>query len=400
MAVGFTTTYNGRITQVDDLLVKREFFNDGGLFTWGEGDYGALGDGTITDRSSPSTTAAGGINWKQVAGAFGTYAAVKTDGTLWTWGANPLGGLGNNTVTNRSSPGTTSGGGTNWKQVSCGYQHTAAIKADGTLWTWGGNTTGELGTGNTTLRSSPGTTAGGGTNWKQVSGGLLCTAAVKTDGTLWTWGRNVNGMLGTGNTTSRSSPGTTAGGGTTWNTVACGGAGNYTTAIKTDGTLWTWGLNDFGQLGDGTVTNRSSPVTTAGGGTNWKQVSAGYYMWAAVKTDGTLWTCGYNSFGQLGNGTSGAANRRSSPGTTAGGGTTWKEASASLSCTFGLKTDGTLWSWGYNLYGFLGTGNTTNRSSPGTVIGGITNWKSLGQYPSAFTANYNNTISAITDLTI
>jgi len=149
------------------------------------------------------------------------------------------------------------------------------------LWTWGYNNNGELGTGTTTSRSSPGTTAGGGTNWKQVSSGDTATAAVKTDGTLWTWGYNGYGELGTGTTTSKSSPVTTAGGGTNWNQVSVGT--NISAAIKTDGTLWTWGRNENGQLGDGTTTSKSSPGTTAGGGTTWKQVSMGYWNAAAIK---------------------------------------------------------------------------------------------------------------------
>jgi alpha-tubulin suppressor-like RCC1 family protein len=351
------------------------------LWTWGRNLYGQLGDGTTSNRSSPVTTAGGGTNWKQVSAALGFYtAAIKTDGTLWTCGRNDYGQLGDGTTTSRSSPVTTAGGGTNWKRVDCGNGHTAAIKTDGTLWTWGLNLYGQLGDGTTTSRSSPGTTAGGGTNWKQVEGGGSHTAAIKTDGTLWTWGANSSGQLGDGTTTSRSSPGTTAGGGTDWKQVDCGGA--HTAAIKTDGTLWTWGANDYGQLGDGTTTSRSSPVTTASGGTNWKQVSAGYNHTAAIKTDGTLWTWGRNDYGQLGDGTT---TDRSSPVTTAGGGTNWKQVSAGTYAAAAIKTDGTLWTWGRNDYGQSGDGTTSSRSSPGTTVGKGINWKqvSCGYYYTA-----------------
>jgi hypothetical protein len=208
-------------------------------------------------------------------------SAIKTDGTLWTWGNNARGALGTGNITDRSSPGTTAGGGTNWIQTSAGSSSdvsssaVGAIKSDGTLWTWGSNNQGMLGTGNETDRSSPGTTAGGGTDWKQVdiSKNEEHIGAIKTDGTLWTWGENGSGQLGDGTAgtgTSRSSPGTTAGGGTNWKIVSNGRA-----AIKTDGTLWTWGSNTNGELGDGTTTRRSSPGTTAGGGTNWKEISYG-----------------------------------------------------------------------------------------------------------------------------
>jgi hypothetical protein len=215
------------------------------------------------------------------------------EGNLWTWGRNGAfgsntGALGDNTSTARSTPVTTSSGGANWKQVSCGGYNTSAIKTDGTLWTWGGNGNGNLGDNTTTDRSTPVTTFAGGTNWKQVAGGNRHTAAIKTDGTLWTWGYNNFGQLGVNITTQRITPVTTFAGGTNWKQVTCGGY--FTSAIKTDGTLWTWGRGAEGQIGDNTTTIRSTPVTTFAGGTNWKQVACGYSHTSAIKTDGTLWT--------------------------------------------------------------------------------------------------------------
>jgi alpha-tubulin suppressor-like RCC1 family protein len=346
------------------------------LWTDGQNGAGQQGSGNTTNRTSPGTTVGGGVNWKQVSGSdnAGT-AGIKTDGTLWTWGFNNTGQLGDGTITNRSSPGTTAGGGTDWKQVSCGYRSTIAIKNDGSLWTWGHNSTGQLGTGNTTSRSSPGTTAGGGTNWKQVSIGALANAfGIKTDGTLWSWGRDSYGQLAAGTSgASRSSPVTVVNGGTNWKQVAAGQGSVH--AIKTDGTLWGCGYNSFGQIGDNTTTNRSSFVSVSGGGTNWKQVHSGFRLAMAVKTDGTLWTWGNNNNGQLGDGTK---TGRSSPGTTAGGGTDWKSvpfySGDNYTIGAGIKTDGTLWTWG-GPYG-LGTGQSeidaNRRSSPGTTLGNST----------------------------
>ena len=342
------------------------------LWTWGSNLYGQLGDGTQTGRSSPVTTAGGGTTWAIVSSGGCHIAAVKTDGTLWTWGPGAAGRLGDGTTNGRSSPGTTEGGGTTWASVSSGVIHTSAVKTDGTLWTWGSNGTGQLGDGTRTDRSSPVTTAGGGNTWAQVSSVVNHTAAVKTDGTLWTWGLNSQGRLGSGTTADRSSPGTTAGGGTDWASVASGAC--HTAAVKTDGTLWTWGSNSFGQLGDGNTTGRSSPVTTAGGGTDWASVSSGCVHTAAVKTDGTLWTWGGNCNGILGDGT---VTSRSSPGTTAGGGTTWAQVSSGDVHTAAVKTDGTLWTWGCNGNSELGTGTITSRTSPGTTAGGGTTWASV-----------------------
>jgi len=345
------------------------------LWTWGRNLFGNLGDNTSTTRSVPVTTFAGGTNWKQVNGGGYHNAAIKTDGTLWTWGLNSYGRLGNNTTTDRSTPLTTFAGGTNWKQVSGGWFHTAAIKTDGTLWTWGFNYYGELGVndaGATANRSTPVTTFAGGTNWKQVSGGGYYTAAIKTDGTLWTWGNNSNGQLGDNTSTTRSTPVTTFAGGTNWKQVACGF--NHTAAIKTDGTLWTWGNNVFGQLGVDDTNIRLTPVTTFAGGTNWKQVSCGSDHTAAIKTDGTLWSWGYNYNGQLGiNNTI----DRSTPVTTFAGGTNWKQVACGRYHRSAIKTDGTLWTWGHNSYGQLGDNTSTNRSTPVTTFAGGTNWKQV-----------------------
>jgi hypothetical protein len=150
----------------------------------------------------------------------------------------------------------------------------------GSLWNWGRNAVGQLGDNTRVDKSSPVQTVSGGTNWKSVKGGYTYTAAIKTDGTLWTWGNNANGQLGDNSITHRSSPVQTVAGGTNWKLVA---SGNYHTAcIKTDGTLWTWGINTNGQVGDNSITHRSSPVQTVAGGTNWKLVGGGDYHTTAI----------------------------------------------------------------------------------------------------------------------
>jgi alpha-tubulin suppressor-like RCC1 family protein len=253
----------------------------GTLWTWGRNNFGQLGDGSsIVHRSSPIQTVSGGTNWKQVACGSHT-TAIKTDGTLWTWGLNLYGALGDNTTANKSSPVQTVSGGTNWKSVFGGHYHTTAIKTDGTLWTWGHNRYGQLGDNTIGAKSSPVQTVAAGTNWKQVAGGWYHIAAIKTDGTLWLWGHNAYGELGDGSSiVHRSSPIQTVAGGTNWKLVV--GGYYHTAAIKTDGTLWLWGHNGYGELGNNTVTRTSSPVQTVAGGTNWKQVADGYYHTAAV----------------------------------------------------------------------------------------------------------------------
>ena len=366
---------------------------DGTLWTWGRNGYGQLGTNDTTHRATPVTTFAGGTNWKQASGLYAP-AAIKTDGTLWLWGYNPFGQLGVNDTTNRATPVTTFAGGTNWKQVSGSGSHTAAIKTDGTLWIWGSNDYEALGINASGNRTTPVTTFAGGTNWKQVSASGNITAAIKTDGTLWIWGYNAQGQLGTNDTTNRNTPVTTFAGGTNWKQVSAGYSN--TAAIKTDGTLWIWGNGDNGKLGNGVTTgNISTPVTTFAGGTNWKQVSFGDSHCAAIKTDGTLWTWGYGGRGRLGNGV--IEGNISTPVTTFAGGTNWKQVSVGKFHCAAIKTDGTLWTWGALIpeffknknSGVLGNSSINGTSTPVTTFAGGTNWKQVTS------ANRTNNIAAI-----
>ena len=382
MTTNFTfTTSPGYTDDFDDMFIRRDLFTTGGLWLWGYNSLGALGDNTAVNKSSPVQTIAAGTNWKQVSGGFFHTAAIKTDGTLWLWGYNNNGQLGDNTIAAKSSPVQTIAGGTNWKQVGSGGYHTAAIKTDGTLWLWGQNYYGQLGDNTAVSKSSPVQTISGGTNWKLVGCGQYHTAAIKTDGTLWTWGQNNFGQLGDNTVAAKSSPVQTIAAGTNWKQVSSGY--NHTAVIKTDGTLWLWGRNSVGALGDNTAVNKSSPVQTISAGTNWKQVGCGSNHTAAIKTDGTLWLWGYNSYGQLGDNT--VANE-SSPVQTIAAGTNWKLVSSGGSKhTAAIKTDGTLWTWGSNIFGQLGDNTAVSKSSPVQTISGGTNWKlvSGGEYHTA-----------------
>jgi len=358
---------------VTDYAMIDQYAATGTLWLWGRNTQGQLGDGSsIVHRSSPIQTVSGGTNWKQVASGGQYTAVIKTDGTLWTLGHNTSGVLGDgSSIVHRSSPIQTVAGGTNWKLVAGGGYHIAAIKTDGTLWLWGSNTSGQLGDNTVANKSSPVQTVAGGTNWKQVAGGGYHTAAIKTDGTLWTWGQNNYGQLGDNTSVFKSSPVQTIAGGTNWKSVA--GGNFHTAAIKTDGTLWTWGFNSTGQLGNNISGDKSSPVQTVAAGTNWKLVAGGFYHTAAIKTDGTLWTWGHNTYGQLGDGFS--IVHKSSPVQTVSGGTNWKLVADGGYYTAAIKTDGTLWNWGNNTYGQLGDNSIVHRSSPIQTLAGGTNWK-------------------------
>ena len=337
------------------------------LWSWGSGYVGAHGLGDETNRSSP--TLIGALStWASISNGSRIGAAIKTDGTMWIWGS---GGLGLGDTTTRSSP-VQIGALTTWLSVAAG-NHSLAIKTDGTLWSWGNNNGGRLGLGNTTYYSSP-KQVGAGTTWSKIkTGDSNFSLAIKTDGSLWSWGKNYNGQLGLGNShggTDRSSP-IQVGALTNWLTVSSSYFSAY--AIKTDGTMWAWGNNNGGRLGLGNSTYYSSPKQI-GALTTWSNVQGGRNGSAiAVKTDGTMWTWGKNSYGTLGlSASSHYSNNKSSP-TQVGALTTWLTITAGNYHMAAIKTDGTLWTWGFNQSGGLGLGNTTGISSP-VQVGALTNW--------------------------
>jgi len=469
---------------------------DGTLWAWGDNEYGQLGigySGSYYNRNSP-TQVGTATNWRYISNGFNSSLAIKTDGTLWAWGYNLHYQLGFGDDTLRTAP-TQVGVDTNWSSVSTSGGNTLAIKTDGTLWAWGissGNVPTQIGT---------------NTDWTFISNGSGSDFAIKTDGTLWAWGDNYCGQLGLGDSgysTYRSTPiqvnisptlswngetnyisdginpdtaistniytykikyidpdgdtplsgypkihikkdnseissspfsmdyvsgvsttgiiysystklstGTdytyyfeaydvfnaSATGSPTisnnapdvsmssgdWLSISCGNA--HSLAIKTDGTLWSWGYNNYGQLGVGDTANRTVP-TQVGNETNWAYIACGAYHSIAIKTNGTLWSWGWNLYNQLG---LGDTTDRITP-TQVGNATNWSTVSCGYYHTSAINTDRTIWSWGNNNYGQLGLGDTTKRTIP-TQIGSATNW-------SFINCGHYNTLAIKTDGTL
>jgi alpha-tubulin suppressor-like RCC1 family protein len=347
----------------------------GALWAWGSAQYGTLGLNDRTTRSSPMQVGTD-TTWKTVTagGDSDCMLGMKGDGSLWSWGKNNSGELGLNEQgpsSLRSSPTQIPG---TWSSHSSrGIYHKFGIK-DGKLYAWGANTEGELGLNDIVRRSSP-TQIGTGTDWSSVDGiDNAGGAAIKTDGTLWVWGRNNMGQLGLNYVVAEpggvSSPAQIPG---TWSRAQ----GSYLMGmgLKPDGTLWSWGSNLRGQLGQNTdapapyLGGRSSPVQIPGAWSDFAAAGIGL----GLKTDGTLWAWGNNQNGPLGQNEPGPS-QYSSP-TQVGTDSTWSDVAASV---FALKTDGSFWSWGNNLpAGQLGLNDKTKRSSP-TQVGGATDWLRMG----------------------
>jgi alpha-tubulin suppressor-like RCC1 family protein len=234
---------------------------DGSAWCWGEAGSGELGNGSNTALERPAQVSASGKTFIEVSAAGYTTCARSSDGSVWCWGLNDRGQLGINTSqTSRNVPTAAIPVG-GLAEIAAGYYHFCARTTDGTLWCWGSNTSGELGDGTTVDRFAPVQVAAFGAKFTQVSSGLGHSCALKGDGTVWCWGDNSKGQLGDGTATSRSVPGQVVGLGSV---VQIAAGLWHTCATSSDGAAWCWGLNEYGQLGDGTTTQRSVPVKVVG----------------------------------------------------------------------------------------------------------------------------------------
>ena len=352
--------------------------SNGTLWAWGNNSYGQLGVGSAGANILSPVQVGATSNWTNIASQANHVLAVQT-GRLYVWGNNSFGQLGLNTLTNYSSPvqvGTLS---TWFRIATCGNNFSAGILTNGTLYSWGLNSYGQLGTSNQTNYSSP--IQLGSTAWTQLAGSYFNTLAIQTNGTLWAWGYNFKGQLGLSDQTNRSSP-VQVGALNYWTQVSCGY--NFTGAILSPGTLWMWGDNSWGQLGQNNQTNLSSPAQV-GALTIWRQISCGYTTVAAIQSNGTLWAWGNNSYGQLG--TSNQTNY-SSP-VQVGALSIWSQVTSGSIHTIAIQSNGTLWAWGCNSFGQLGLSDLTNRSSP-VQAGTTSTWIQTGASNINTGARQNN----------
>ena len=282
--------------------------SDGTMWTWGYNEEGVLGIPSYAHNAKISSPVQVGsdTNWNATfttGNGSEMRAAIKNDNTLWVWGSNSYGSLGLNAPTSSDKSSPTQIPGTSWKQISAGDSRVGAIKNDNTLWVWGRNHVGQLGQNDRVAKSSPVQIPG--TNWESINVGYNAVHGIKQDGTMWVWGSNTWGSLGLShapNTSYVSSP--TQLPGTTWKMVDTGNMG-HTIAIKTDGTMWAWGYNNYGVLGNNSNSDAGQPSYSSpiqvGTDTNWTHISCEQYdSSCALKTDGTLHSWGHNSYGELG----------------------------------------------------------------------------------------------------
>ncbi|MDQ1294529.1 MAG: hypothetical protein QG608_2413 [Actinomycetota bacterium] len=371
---------------------------DRSLWCWGNSSLGQLGGGPGNDSAGPGQVAPPS-QWIGVSGhggssGGGASCGVRVDRSLWCWGANAAGRLGDGTTINRVLPvrielplSERRPGNNGWTQVSVGVQSTCAIRADESLWCWGSNSSGRLGDGTRVDRHRPVRIAAGRT-WSVVRTGLSHTCALATDSSLWCWGNNDAGELGIGSFAPADVP-VRVEPGSSWSDVAVGYG--FTCGTRTGGTLWCWGSNVDGRVGQPGAVDRSYPVPTrVGTADTWRAIRTGYFHACASRADRSLWCWGENRRGQLGDGGgpsgheprpvlertgSGSLAEASSDRSLSGPGG-WLEVFTGSYHTCGIREDRSLWCWGDNENGQLGDGTLPMSAQPVRSVPGA--WRSVG----------------------
>ena len=326
--------------------------DDGTVWAWGSNMRGELGTGDYAQRVVP-VQVTGVDDVVMIADGGESSFALKRDGTLWAWGENWAGQLGvsvsGTEVLEPARVMDVSG----LVAVAGSYDHTLALTDTGRVWAWGSNSAGQLGSGNTLSSSVPreiptldGVTA--------IAAGYQVSLALRADGSVWTWGNNANGLLGTGDTGDVRVPTRVL---ELSDVVAIAAGDNFRLALKQGGTVWGWGINGWGQLGNGSSTNSSLPVQVAHIDDATAIVAGGHHGFA-IREDGLVWAWGSNASGQLGNGSAGSGNRYYWPSPVYSTRTTELDRVVALEAGMALREDGSLWSWGFNTRGELGVGHS------------------------------------------
>jgi len=345
---------------------------------WGDNTSGAIGDGTTDSATTPRLL--DGADWISVTaggdpgvGFIDDTCAVRADHTAWCWGNNDQGQLGDGTTMTRLAP-TQVGADADWFRLSAGGLRTCGLRLDHTMWCWGANG-GLLGDGGFDAHLVP-TQIGTAADWATVDVGKQHSCGIRTDGSLWCWGADDDGQLGVDETLldpgHRALAPLEVDSGH-WDRVAVGSF--HTCAVRGDHTLWCWGDNSDGELGTGSEPEHRVPEQV-GSASDWTTVSAGVEHTCAVRLDGTLWCWGFNQQGEVGDGTT---VTRFVP-TQVGGADGWTKVAAGDIHTCALRSDHSLWCWGDNSVAQLGKGLPDNEAAP-TQIGAGTMWLNIESGP-------------------
>jgi RHS repeat-associated protein len=329
------------------------------LAAWGDNSYGQLGNGTTSGSTTPVAVAGALTGVTTIAGGLSFGYALRNDGTVWAWGDNSDGELGNGTTTSSTVPVPVTGL-SNVTAIAAAGNDGYALRSDGTVWSWGLNRYSELGNGTTTSSTVP-VPVTGLSNVTAIAAGGYNASALRSDGTVWSWGFNGDGELGNGSTANSSVP-VRVSGLTGAFAVARGSQMGY--ALRSDGTVWAWGDNFYGELGNASTASSTTPVQVSGL-SGVRTIAGGSTDGYALRSDGTVWAWGNNSAGSLGNG----STANSSVPVRVSGLTAATAIAGGYNTGFAVRSDGTVRAWGRNSDGELGNGTTTGSALPVQVSG-------------------------------
>ncbi len=360
----------------------------GRLYCWGLKDNGAMGDGTLTtgNQLTPVEVSGGFSDWDRVNVSAGNQCAARTTGEYYCWGVNDSGQAGDGTTAmvlapkeisgvNACAPGETC----SLKYPVAGDDTICAIASSGRLYCWGGGTSGALGTGGTTNKSTPVEVHGGYSDWTAIDGNFQLMCGIRNQGKAYCWGQNGNGQIGDGTTTPRLIP-TEVSGNLRFSMINADDGNGNVCAITRDKELYCWGDNTYGQVGDNTIVDKNVPTQVSGNHEDWIWVTIqGYENACGIRgsnSQGTAWCWGDGATGKLGDGNSPTDSLV--PVQVAGGFTDWTQVNSDGGgAVCGLRTNGRAYCWGFGGNGRLGDGTTTTRTTPTEVSGGYTDWTAI-----------------------
>jgi alpha-tubulin suppressor-like RCC1 family protein len=330
--------------------------HNGTIWGWGFGDWGQLNNGTGIDEYSP-VLISNTTDWQFVKNYYYNTFAIKNNGTLWACGYNLYGELGIGSSSNSPNLLTQVGTTSNWKVVVSSRSQTIAMKTDNTLWGWGQNDFYQVGNGSCCGNVLSPVLVSSSTDWRTIAvSSIRSSFALKTNGTLWGWGHNINNLLGESTISVRQTP-AQLNADTDWSAIS---VGDHILALKNNNTLWAWGSSENGEAGHNPANSYDPSLPNQIPGTNWNKIATGFRFSLAIKTDGTLWAWGKNDAGQLADGTT---TDRYIP-VQVGSDTNWNTVSAGRNHVVATKSDGSLWTWGDNEVGQLGNGTTVANTTP------------------------------------
>ena len=287
------------------------------------------------------------------------HSVLIKNGTVWGWGYNSRGQLGDNSTTSRRTPVSILGVNKTFCSIAGGYYHSLGLDKNGRVWGWGHNYYGQLGDNSITSRCTPVSILGLNKTFCSIAGGQYHSLGIDNNGRVWGWGLNDQGQLGDNSVKLRRTPVSILGLNKTFCSID--GGGSKSLGLDKYGRVWCWGSNFFGQLGDNSTTNRCTPVSILGGNKTFCSIAGGYRHSLGLDKNGRVWGWGYNGRGQLGDN---SITDRCTPVSILGVNKTFCSIVGGYYHSLGLDKDGRVWGWGFNNKGQLGDNSITSRLTP------------------------------------